>query len=85
MLALLVFLPILAVLAILLGAPARLTAVSASVANLALGLFAAFSWKCSCWSLSLPVLEKPALHLAFGFPIQRISLSDAHDLLQQVI
>ncbi|MCP5543986.1 MAG: NADH-quinone oxidoreductase subunit M [Akkermansiaceae bacterium] len=67
MLAILVLLPILAFVAILLGAPARLAALGASVANLALGLAAAFSWKQSCWSLSLPVLEKPALHLAFGF------------------
>ena len=68
MLALLVFLPIAAVIAILLGAPARLTAVGVSVLNLALGLYAAVSWHCSCWSFSLPVLAKPALHLAFGFP-----------------
>ena len=68
MLALLVFLPIAAFLAILLGAPARLTAVGVSALNLALGLYAAFTWHGSCWSCSLPVLEKPALHLAFGFP-----------------
>jgi len=68
MLALLVFLPIAAAIAILLGAPARLTAVGVSALNLALGLYAAVSWHCSCWSFSLPVLAKPALHLAFGFP-----------------
>ena len=68
MLALLVFLPIAAFLAILLGAPARLTAVGVSAVNLTLGLYAAFTWHGSCWSCSLPVLEKPALHLAFGFP-----------------
>ncbi len=68
MLALLVFLPIAAFIAILFGAPARLTAISASAFNLGLGLYAAFSWQCGCWSFSLPVLEKPALHLAFGFP-----------------
>ncbi len=67
MLALLVFLPIAAFLAILLGAPARLTAIAASALNLALGTYAAFSWKCTCWSFSVPVLEKPALNLAFGF------------------
>jgi NADH-quinone oxidoreductase subunit M len=68
MLALLVFLPILAFIAILFGAPARLTAIAASAVNLALGLFAAFSWKSAFWAFSVPVLEKPAMNLAFGFP-----------------
>jgi NADH-quinone oxidoreductase subunit M len=68
MLAILVFLPIAAFLAILFGAPARLTAIAASAVNLVLGLYAAFSWQCSCWSFSVPVLEKPAMNLAFGFP-----------------
>lgn len=68
MLALLVFLPILAFIAILFGAPARLTAIAASAINLVLGLYAAFSWQCGCWAFSLSVLEKPSLHLAFGFP-----------------
>ena len=68
MLALLVFLPIAAFIAILLGAPARVTAIGAAAANLALGIYAACTWHGSSWSLSLPVLEKPSLHLAFGFP-----------------
>ena len=68
MLALLVFLPILAFAAILAGAPARLTAIASSAANLALGLFATASWDKAFWSLSLPVLENPAMNLAFGFP-----------------
>jgi NADH-quinone oxidoreductase subunit M len=68
MLALLVFLPILAFIAILFGAPARLTAIAASAVNLALGLFAACSWKSGFWAFSVPVLEKPAMNLAFGFP-----------------
>jgi NADH-quinone oxidoreductase subunit M len=68
MLALLVFLPILAFIAILFGAPARLTAIAASAVNLALGLFAACSWKSAFWAFSVPVLEKPAMNLAFGFP-----------------
>lgn len=68
MLAFLVLIPIAAFLGILLGAPARLTAIGASAANLVLGFYAAFSWKCPCWSFSVPVLEKPAMHLAFGFP-----------------
>lgn len=69
MLVLLVFLPILAFIAILLGAPARQTTVGAATANLVLGIFAAFSWQNSgLWSFSVSVLDKPALHLAFGFP-----------------
>jgi NADH-quinone oxidoreductase subunit M len=68
MLPILVFLPIAAFIAILLRAPARLTAIAASVANLALGVWAAATWRCTCWNFSLPVLEKPALHLAFGMP-----------------
>ena len=67
MLALLVFLPIAAFIAILLGAPARLTAIGASAVNLVLGICAAFSWhNTGLWSCSASVLEKPALHLAFG-------------------
>ncbi len=68
MLTLIVFLPIAAFIAILLGAPARLTAVGTAVANLVIGGYAAFTWQCGCWSSSVQVLEKPALHLAFGFP-----------------
>ena len=67
MLALIVFLPIIAFIAILLGAPARLTALAAAGTNLALGAYAAFTWQCTCWSFSLPVLAKPALNLAFNF------------------
>ncbi len=68
MLALLVFLPIAAFVAILFGAPARLTAIAAASINLVLGGFAAFFWnKPDVWSFSVSVLEKPALHLAFGF------------------
>lgn len=68
MLPILVFLPIAAFIAILLRAPARFTAIAASVANLALGIWAAATWQNECWNFSLPVLEKPALHLAFGMP-----------------
>jgi NADH-quinone oxidoreductase subunit M len=68
MLPILVFLPIVAFIAILLGSPARFTAIAASVANLALGIYAAATWQNECWNFSLPVLEKPALNLAFGMP-----------------
>jgi NADH-quinone oxidoreductase subunit M len=67
MLALLVFLPILAFIAILLGAPARLIAIATSALNLGIGIYAACSWKCECWAFSVSVLEKPALNLALGF------------------
>jgi NADH-quinone oxidoreductase subunit M len=74
MLAFIVFLPLVAFLAILLGAPVRVTAIAAATANLVLGLYAAATWHCSSWSFSLPVLEKPALHLAFGFPPDGMSV-----------
>lgn len=67
MLALLVFLPILGFIAILAGAPARLTALATAAVNLILGLVAAFTFRASFWDFSVPVLEKPELHLAFGF------------------
>jgi NADH-quinone oxidoreductase subunit M len=68
MLSLIVFLPLIAFAAILLGAPARLTAIGAAALNLVLGLIAAATWQnASLWSSSVSVLEKPALNLAFGF------------------
>lgn len=66
MLALIVFLPLIAFIAILLGAPARLAAIGASLVNLILGIALALTWKAPAWALSLPVLEKPALNLAFS-------------------
>jgi NADH-quinone oxidoreductase subunit M len=66
MLLLLVLIPIAAFLAILAGAPARKTAVAAGAANLVLGVWAAFTWAQPMWSMSVPVLAKPALNLAFG-------------------
>jgi len=66
MLSILVFLPIIAAVAVMLGAPARQTSIAAAGANLALGLWAAFSWKNELWNFSVPVLEQPALNLAFG-------------------
>jgi len=66
MLALLVFLPIIAFAAILLGAPARLTAIAAATVNLLLGLAATVTPK-GAWAFDLAVLERPALHLSFAF------------------
>ncbi len=67
MLSLLVLIPLAAFVAMLAGAPARKTAIAAGAANLLLGLWAACTWENAMWSMSLPVLEKPALNLAFGF------------------
>lgn len=67
MLSLLVIIPLIAFIAILCGSPARLTAIAASVANLALGIAAAISQKCPCWASSFEVLKTPSIHLAFGF------------------
>jgi len=67
MLTLLVALPILAFIAILLGAPARKTAIGVSVLNLILGLGSVFSWQHDIWNFSVTVLEKPAIHLGFGY------------------
>ena len=68
MLALLVALPILAFVAIVLGAPARLTAISTAALNLVLVLGSVFCWQEEIWnSTPLLVLEKPAIHLAFGY------------------
>jgi len=67
MLALLVALPILAFFAILLGAPARQTAVGACALNFILGVGSMFCWDADIWDFSVRVLEKPALHLAFAY------------------
>jgi NADH-quinone oxidoreductase subunit M len=67
MLALLVLLPIAAFIAILLGAPARPTAIGATAINLTLALVAACTWHDCAWAFSVPVLANPALNLAFGF------------------
>lgn len=65
----LVFLPLVAFLALLLGAPARSTALAAATANLGLGVVAAFRWQCvPCTTFSVPVLDAPSIHLAFGLP-----------------
>lgn len=67
MLAFIVVLPILAFAAILLGAPARYTAIAACGLNLVLGLGSVFCWEADIWSFRLPILEQPALHLGFAY------------------
>jgi NADH-quinone oxidoreductase subunit M len=66
MLAILVFLPLIAFIAILLGAPARQTAIGTSALNLALGLWAAIRPGCKCWNFDRLVLETPEIHLSFA-------------------
>jgi NADH-quinone oxidoreductase subunit M len=66
MLALLVLIPIVAFIAILAGAPARLTALASSVVNLAIGIAVAIAPTWEKWSFSVPVLATPKLNLAFG-------------------
>jgi len=68
MLSLIVFLPLIAFIAILLGAPARKTAIYASIANLILGSYAAAWSGCASGSLDfgVQVLSKPEINLAFA-------------------
>ncbi len=66
MLALIVFLPLIAFIAILLGAPARKTAIYSAGANLVLGIYAAVMRDCSCLDFSVQVLSKPEINLAFS-------------------
>lgn len=66
MLALIVFLPLIAFIAILLGAPARKTTICSAGLNLLLGLYATIYSQCSCLDFSLTVLAKPEINLAFG-------------------
>lgn len=69
MLFLIVFLPILAAIAIAFGAPARLTALGASAVTAVLGLIAFFGISRDggmSFVSSIPLLESPQLALAFG-------------------
>jgi NADH-quinone oxidoreductase subunit M len=59
--------PFLAAIAIIFGSPARLTARVAGIATLVIGLYAAYTWQCECWTSSVSVLLTPSLDLAFGF------------------
>ncbi|MBC7980743.1 MAG: hypothetical protein H7Y36_09300, partial [Armatimonadetes bacterium] len=67
MLTLLVALPILAFIAILLGSPARQTAIGVAALNFILGFASVFSWDDEIWNFSLRILDRPALHLSFGY------------------
>ncbi len=85
MLAILVSIPIIAFIAILFGAPARWTAIGAAAVNLVLGIYAAITWQCECWSLSIPVLAKPALNLSLGFPTNGGGMSAILVLLTVIV
>jgi len=67
MLCLLVIIPVVAFLAMLAGAPARRTAVLAATVNLVLASWMVINWHNPSWSCSLLVLERPEIHLSFGF------------------
>jgi NADH-quinone oxidoreductase subunit M len=67
MLLAIVLIPLLAFVAILAGAPAKRTAMLASAANLLIAIYSTISWNQDFWNFSVPVLAKPAIHLAFGF------------------
>jgi len=67
MLCLLVIIPVAAFLAMLAGAPARRTAVLAATVNLVLAGWAAANWHSPSLSSSLLVLNRPEIHLSFGF------------------
>ncbi|MEM1084091.1 MAG: NADH-quinone oxidoreductase subunit M [Verrucomicrobiota bacterium] len=66
MLILLILIPIIAAAAIFTGSKARQTAQVAGLLNLIIGVGAALSWKAGFWSMSLPMLEKPAINLSLG-------------------
>lgn len=66
MLLALLLIPLLAFAAILSGAKARLTAISAASANLVLGLASAFSPDAGFWSFSMDVLQRPHIQLSLG-------------------
>ncbi|MFC4995409.1 complex I subunit 4 family protein [Rubritalea tangerina] len=65
LLAFLILIPILATVALLAGAPARLTTLGAAAINLILGLFAASCASCVS-TLSFPVLQNPSIHFSLG-------------------
>jgi len=61
----LIIIPLLAAAAILLGAPARRTALAAAIANLFIGLSVASCSACAS-TFSLEVLKDPSIHLSLG-------------------
>ncbi|TAE93328.1 MAG: hypothetical protein EAZ81_00330, partial [Verrucomicrobia bacterium] len=65
---LLFIIPFFAAIAIIFGAPAKFLARLAALVTCAIGLYAVATWKnAEAWSMSIPVLDVPSIHLAFGF------------------
>jgi len=62
-----ILIPLIAAIAILLGSPARLTAVIAAVINLGISIYAACTWQCSCWQTDgFQVVDTLNIHLSLG-------------------
>ena len=60
--------PFIAAIAIIFGAPSRLTARAAAIATFLLGLYAAATWKnTGLWSYKFSALTIPSIDMAFGF------------------
>lgn len=62
----LILIPLLAAVAILLGAPARKSALGAALLNIILAGYAASTWDCPCWNTGFQVLESPSIRLTLG-------------------
>lgn len=68
MLLLLLLIPLAAIIAILLGSPAKLTARISSGVMLILGLVLALIWNENSGTVTIPMLSKPAISLSLGLP-----------------
>lgn len=62
----LILIPLLAAVGILLGAPARKTALGAALLNIILTAVVASKGVCSCWNTGFQVLESPNINLSLG-------------------
>ncbi len=63
----LILIPLAAAVAILLGAPARKTALGAALANILAAAYPLVSFTCPCWNTGFQVLENPNINLSLGF------------------
>jgi len=62
-----ILIPLIAVIAILLGSPARLTAVIAAVINLGISIYSACTWQCPCWQTDgFQVVDTLNINLSLG-------------------
>lgn len=63
----LILIPLLAAVAILIGSPARLTAIIAAVLNLGISIYAACTWDCSCWQTDgFQVVDSLSIRMSLG-------------------